>query len=249
MSPRALVVIPDPLVREPLRLCLECEGFHLTIISHHEAALARLGSEPVDLVIADHDGSTIGPRRFCAEIRRRAAGPRPAVLLLIAPAQHATAIELLEEGLDVYLTKPVSLRELVARARALLRRTAWQAAGAPSSVPADEAPVRIGGLDIDRSRRRVCLGGEEVRLTEQEFQLLYFLANRPGRVFDRRALLDALWGDEAHVTPRSVDTLVKRLRQRLRARPHAVDYVQTVRGVGYRFIETGSPAVVPRAQS
>ena len=245
MTPRALLIEPDPATRDSLRLCLACEGFRVSAIADPDGALARLAAEPFELVIVDHDVWRHGSRRFCAEIRRRASSPSLALVLLAAQTDRAVAIELLDDGLDAYVMKPVPVRELVARVRALLRRTAPQARPAGPATPvAEEAPVQVCDLDIDRARRRVRLQGEELRLTEQEFQLLYFLANRPGRVFDRQALLDALWGDEAHVTPRSVDTLVKRLRQRLRARAHRVDYVQTVRGVGYRFVDVDVDAAM-----
>lgn len=250
---RALIIEPDPTIRESLRLCLECEGFRLSSIPEHDAALMRVSIDPFDLVIVDHDVARPGAPRLCHEVRRRSANRAIAVVLLIAPAQRHDAIGLLEEGVDAFVVKPVSLRELVARVRAILRRTARDLLPTSPVVSRtselDEAPVQVRDLNIDRARRRVRVSGEELRLTEQEFQLLYFLANRPGRVFDRQALLDALWGNQAHVTPRSVDTLVKRLRQRLRLRQRSVDYVQTVRGVGYRFIDGARASSHRAAQS
>jgi len=132
---------------------------------------------------------------------------------------------------DVYVTKPFSPRELVARIKALLRRTE------PSGEA--EKAVECRGLHIDPASYRVMRGGKPVALSTLEFRLLYFLARRPDRVFTRDQLLDAVWGTDRFVTPRSVDVYIRRLREKVEADPEKPEYLKTVRGAGYIFDARG----------
>ena len=161
----------------------------------------------------------------------------PQTRALVARGDELSGIELVERGLDAYIATPCGAREFVARVRALLRRSRWPAEQA--DMPVADQPRRVSALDIDPLRRRVRMDGSDLRLTEQEFQLLYFLAGSPGRVFGREALLDAVWGSDTFVTTRSVDALVKRLRHQLRTAGGRESVVETVRGVGYRLAEYG----------
>jgi len=138
-------------------------------------------------------------------------------------------------GADDYLTKPFGVRELVARARALLRRPR-QPAGAASSEAADP-PLTIHGIEIDPARRRARVEGRDVDLTDQEFRLLHLLATHAGIVFSREALLSKIWRGDTFVTVRSVDTLVKRLRRRIESDPANPRFLLTVWGVGYKFAD------------
>jgi DNA-binding response OmpR family regulator len=158
----------------------------------------------------------------------------------VASGDELSGIELVERGFDAFIATPCGSREFVARVRALLRRT--RLSGEGTAVPGADAPRRVSALDIDPLRRRVRVDGSDLRLTEQEFQLLYFLAGSPGRVFGREALLDAVWGSGTFVTTRSVDALVKRLRHQLRTAGGRDPVVETVRGVGYRLAESGFAA-------
>src|SRR5258708_33747079 len=159
-------------------------------------------------------------------------------------ATRASAIVGLEHGADGFLVKPFGFRELVASVRALLRTQQPGALdGSSTRMWSDRDRVYVDGIDVEPARRRVRVGGRDVRLTEQEFQLLYVLAANAGRVLSRDALLAHIWG-ATFVSTRSVDTLVKRLRRRLEAVAGRRSGIQAVRGVGYRFavVELTRPA-------
>jgi DNA-binding response OmpR family regulator len=169
--------------------------------------------------------------------------------MLTARREEADKVLGLESGADDYLTKPFGVRELIARARALLRRPRTPPAavaavegGLPAAPdgqapPPSGRPVAIHGVEIDPARRRVRVEGREVDLTAQEFNLLYLLASHPGIVFSRQALLSRVWKEETFVTERSVDTLVKRLRRKLEPDGGEPRLVLTVWGAGYKFAD------------
>ena len=167
---------------------------------------------------------------------------RPLTLAIVAQGDDMRGVELVERGLDGFIAASCGTREFVARVRAMLRRARPDPSVRTLGAPVTSArPVRISELDIDPARRRARICGRDLRLTEQEFQLLYFLAGNPGRVFNRQALLDAVWGSDTFVTVRSVDALVKRVRHQLRAVGRLNECVETVRGVGYRMADLASP--------
>jgi DNA-binding response OmpR family regulator len=163
----------------------------------------------------------------CKEIRRDPTLNRLPILMLTARGDEADRIVGLEIGADDYVTKPFSPRELVARVKALLRR-----AEPPGEVP---RTIEVGALIIDPSSYRVTLAGKPVTLSTLEFRLLYYLASRPNKVFTRDHLLDAVWGTERFVTPRSVDVYIRRLREKIEADPENPVHLKTVRGAGYLF--------------
>jgi DNA-binding response OmpR family regulator len=219
-----------------LRQLLEFEGILVTTFDPED--VHRLRDTHADLVVFNQ----ASPRRNPLDVVLQAGSRSPGrlTLALVARGDEVSGIELVERGFDAFIATPCGSREFVARVRALLRRTRWPDEGA--AVSGANRPRRVSALDIDPLRRRVRVDGSDLRLTEQEFQLLYFLAGSPGRVFGREALLDAVWGSDTFVTTRSVDALVKRLRQQLRTAGGRESVVETVRGVGYRLAEYGFAA-------
>ena len=231
---RILIIEDDRDIVELVRYNLASEGFDVNSSSDGSAGLAQVRKSPPDLLLLDLMLPKMPGLEVCKEIRRDSALNRLPILMLTARGEEADRIVGLEMGADDYVTKPFSPRELVARVKALLRR----------AEPAGEVnrPIEVGKLHIDPSSYRVSRAGKLVTLSTLEFRLIYFLAARPGRVFTRDQLLDAVWGTERFVTPRSVDVYVRRLREKIEADPENPVHLKTVRGAGYLF---ESAAVAP----
>ena len=230
---RVLVVEDDRNIRELIALHLRLEGFEPVTIGDGSRALELARAEPFDLVILDLmlpglDGVTV-----CRAIRRDPMNDDVPILMLTARREESDKVLGLESGADDYLTKPFGVRELVARVRALLRR----ATPGRTAAPEGTAPVDAAGLHVDPARRMARLDGREIALTAHEFDLLYLLASHPGIVFTRESLVERVWGDDTHVTPRSVDTLVKRLRRKIEHAPDEPRFILTVWGTGYKFAD------------
>jgi len=184
----------------------------------------------LDVVMPDIDGFAV-----CRWLKVNADTRDIPVIMLTVRTAVADRIAGLNIGADDYLAKPFGIRELVARARALLRRPRRsQLQAAADAAASGERPLEIHGLHIDPARRRVRVNGEDVDLTAQEFRLLLVLATHPGIVFSREALLTRVWPDHTFVTERSVDSLVKRLRRRVEKDPANPEIILTVWGSGYK---------------
>ncbi len=233
--PHVLVVEDDPHIRELVALHLGLDGLETTLVGDGCEALARLGASPVDLVVLDLMLPGVDGLTVCRAMRRQGPNTDTPVLMITARGEEADTVLGLETGADDYLAKPFGVREFMARVRALLRRPR---AAAVTPVLADGGrAVRVHGVDIDPAKRRVVVRGAEVELTAQEFRLLHLLATHPGIVFSREALVARVWPDNTFVTPRSVDTLVKRLRKRIEIDTEAPTLVLTVWGAGYKFAD------------
>jgi DNA-binding response OmpR family regulator len=230
---RVLVVEHTHAIRHCLCLHLELEGYHYETAADPVAALRRLAADPFDLAIVDTGAMRVDNLPLDRLARARAANPDVRFLVLTDRSQVLDGVVALERGADAYLVKPFGLREFVARVRALLRT--WPAGAEGALTRTRGAPIIIHGIEINPARRRVRLEERDVKMTEQEFQLLYLLATRPGCVFTRDALLKHIWGPDTFVTTRCVDTLVKRVRRRLEASTRHPRFLLTVRSVGYKF--------------
>jgi len=222
---RILVVEDDARIADLIVKNLEAAGYecHRSPDGGHalaEAARIHPALIVLDLGLAGLDGLEVARR-----VRRDSDVP---ILMLTARSSESDKLLGLEIGADDYMTKPFSTAELVARVRALLRR---------SGGAVRERILEVSDLKIDPGRRSVERGGEPVPLTTLEFDLLYFLASRPGRVYSREALLTQVWGSDRLVDGRSIDSLVSRVRRKLEADPAKPRYIQTVWGAGYRFPE------------
>jgi len=224
---RIQLIEDDKDIVELVRYNLEKDGFHVAATGDGSTGLAQIRKAPPDLLILDLMLPKLSGLEICKEVRKDVSLNRLPVLILTAKGEEADRVVGLELGADDYVTKPFSPRELVARVKALLRRTE------PASL--SEKPIEIGVLRIDPAAYRVTRGGKPVPMSTLEFRLLYFLAARPNRVFTRDQLLDGVWGTERFVTPRSVDVYVRRLREKIEADPQHPAYMKTIRGAGYLF--------------
>jgi DNA-binding response OmpR family regulator len=237
MTPNVLVVEDEPNIRELVCLHLGLEGYRCEGIPDGQQALRRTEQERFDLLVLDLMIPGLDGLALCRAVRNGRTNQDVPILMLTARRDESDKVVGLESGADDYLTKPFGVRELVARARALLRRPR-HAPAVSESANGDLGPsVSIHGLVIDPARRRVDVNGREVDLTDQEFRLLYLLARHPGIVFSREALLSKIWRGDTFVTVRSVDTLVKRLRRRIETDPASPRHLLTVWGVGYKFAD------------
>lgn len=229
-----LVVEDDAHIRDLIALHLGLEGLECTLVGDGHDALRRLDATRVDLVVLDLMLPGVDGLTICKAMRRSGANLGTPVLMLTARGEESDKVLGLETGADDYLAKPFGLREFVARVRALLRRPHGTAT---LTGPDAGRAVTLHGVEIDPARRRVRARGQDVELTAQEFRLLHLLATHPGIVFSREALLAKVWPDQTFVTPRSVDTLVKRLRKRVEADTDAPTLILTVWGAGYKFAD------------
>jgi two-component system OmpR family response regulator/two-component system alkaline phosphatase synthesis response regulator PhoP len=229
---RVLVVEDDPHIRDLVLLHLRLEGLETIAAADGTEGLRVARSEPLDLIVLDLmlpglDGVTV-----CRAIRRDSRNGDVPILMLTARREESDKVLGLESGADDYLTKPFGIRELVARVRALLRRRS-----ARLERIAHAAPVSAAGLTVDPSRRVARLADRDVDLTAHEFDLLYVLASNRGIVFSREALLQRVWGNDTHITVRSVDTLVKRVRKKIEDDGADPRLILTVWGAGYKFAD------------
>src|SRR5262245_44684474 len=217
-SARVLVVEDEPNIRELVCLHLGHEGYECEGVGDGQSALKRSETERFDLMVLDVMLPGLDGLSLCRAVRNGTMNQDVPILMLTARREESDKVVGLESGADDYLTKPFGVRELVARARALLRRprrSLEPAGDAAKNGTSSEPIVRLHGIEIDVARRRVRVEGRDVELTDQEFRLLHLLASHAGIVFSREALLGKIWRGDTFVTVRSVDTLVKRLRRRV----------------------------------
>jgi two-component system response regulator MtrA len=218
-----LLVEDDASIREIATLGLEQAGFRVTATGDGRDALIRFRQGAFDLVVLDVMLPSLDGFEVCKEIRRES--PAPIVMLTARSELHDVVVGL-ELGADDYVTKPFELPELVARIKAVLRRSV--------AGPTDET-IAIGDLEIDPGSFSVRRGGEEVPLTATEFRLLLELARRPKQVFTRELLLELVWNYDYLGDSRLVDVAVQRLRAKIEEDPKQPKLIHTVRGVGYRL--------------
>ena len=220
-----LVVDDEPIVRDVVVRYLQRDGFDTLEAGDGESARKLIENSSPQLVVLDVMLPGTDGLALCRWIRSRGELP---VIMLTARGDEADRIIGLELGADDYVTKPFSPRELAVRVRTVLRRTAH------ASLSAEQ--LEFGALRIDARSRDVTLGDEEVRLTAKEFDLLFFLASHPRQVFSRDQLMDRVWGYSTVLDTGTVTVHVQRLRSKIEADPKAPRHLETVWGVGYRFV-------------
>lgn len=223
--PRILLVEDDPTIRDGEKAYLERDGYEVETADDGEIALELFNKHTYDLVVLDLMLPKLSGERVCKAIRQTSDVP---IIMVTAKGEVEDKIIGLELGADDYLVKPFSVRELVARVRALLRR-----------VYADNDQyhevLNFGDLEIDVTGHRVTLDGEEIEITASEFKLLVTLARYPGRVYSRMELVEGVLGYDYEGYERTIDSHVKNLRSKLKEDPKRPRFIYTVHGVGYRF--------------
>ena len=226
---RILVIEDEVDLQKVLAFNLQQVGHEVLLAASGREGLVLAGERSPELVLLDLMLPDIGGTEVCRTLKREAKTNRIPVMMMTAKGEEVDRIVGFELGAEDYLVKPFSIRELLLRIDVVLRRS--------RTNPTSPAAVQFGRLRVDREAHRVFVDDQETELTALEFKLLLTLYDRQNRVQSRASLLDDVWGIDANVTTRTVDTHVKRLREKLGP---AGEYVETVRGVGYRFAD--SPA-------
>ncbi|AKF04897.1 Phosphate regulon transcriptional regulatory protein PhoB [Sandaracinus amylolyticus] len=226
MRERILLVDDEADIVELLEYNLRQSGYTVVTARDGNTALAEIRRQRPDLILLDLNLPDVAGTEVCRRLRRDAGTSSIPIMMITARGEEIDRVVGFELGADDYIVKPFSPRELVLRIGAVLRRAVTPTAATPTER------ILIGLLEIDVPQHRVVVENEDIPLTALEFKLLYDLASRPGRVQTRDALLERVWGYAPGIETRTVDTHVKRLREKLGA---ARDYIETVRGVGYRL--------------
>jgi two-component system phosphate regulon response regulator PhoB len=229
MIPTILVVEDEDALATLLDYNLEKEGFRVERAADGEEALLKIEEAAPDLLVLDWMLPKVSGVEVCRQVRAKPETRRTPVIMLTARGEEADKVRGLDTGADDYVVKPFAMSELAARIRALLRRSR------PELV---EEKLAYADLILDRAEHRVMRDGRDVHLGPTEYRLLDFLMQRPGRVFSRERLLDAVWGPNTYIEVRTVDVHVGRLRKALK-RPGAKDLIRTVRSAGYALDERG----------
>jgi DNA-binding response OmpR family regulator len=225
MAQRVLVVDDEPAILELVSFNLRKEGYVVLTASDGNAALTVFRAEKPDLVILDLMIPEPDGYEVCRQIRAESSIP---VIMLTAKTEERDRVRGLDTGADDYVVKPFSPRELLARVRAVLRRSpTWQ----------EEELLATGDLVIDAERHEVKVAGNQVDLTPKEFDLLKILAESPGKVLERDFLLEKVWGYAFAGATRTLDVHIRRLRQKINDDPTNPRYIETVHGLGYKFKE------------
>jgi two-component system, OmpR family, phosphate regulon response regulator PhoB len=222
-KPLVLIVEDEAALMTMLRYNLEKQGFRVEEAGDGEEALTRISELKPDLVLLDWMLPHLSGIEVCRQIRRRPAMRELPVIMISARGEDQDTVRGLNTGADDYVTKPFSTEALVARMRALMRRS--------NTVPA-KGELRFHDIVLDLAAHRISRNGRALHLGPTEYRLMEFLMQRPRRVFSREELLDAIWGPSIHVEPRTVDVHIRRLRKAINGE-NELDVVRTVRAAGY----------------
>lgn len=227
MRKRIVLIEDEKDIVELVRYNFRKEGFEFSSFTSGKEGLEHLRRHPVDLVLLDIMLPDLDGFEICKRLRAEDRMKSLPIIFLTAKGEEIDRVLGLEIGADDYVVKPFSPRELVARVKAVLRRQA-------RPVERHEV-VEAQDLRLDARTQEVTVGGKPTELSTLEFKLLHFLASHPRRIFSREQLLDEVWGRDHFVTPRTVDVHIRRVREKIEIQPDRPQYIQTVRGAGYRF--------------
>lgn len=226
MPSKILIIDDEPDVADMVAINLKAEGYKILLAENGETGLAKAKAEAPHLIVLDLMLPKMSGLEVCKALKRDATTSRIPIIMLTAKSDEVDRIVGLELGADDYVTKPFSPRELLLRIQSMLRRT--------SAGGEKQERLKVGDILLDHSRHEVLVRNQKIKLTATEFRLLAILMERRGRVQTRDRLLNDVWGYESVIDTRTVDTHVRRLREKLGP---VADYVETVRGVGYRMSE------------
>jgi len=226
MAKRILIVDDEQDILDLLKFNLESEGYEIVTAADGEAALSRAQDSTPDLIILDvmlphKDGWSV-----IRELRAKPATQKMPVIFLTAKDSEIDEVVGLELGADDYIVKPIAMRKLLARVKMVLRKSTVSALD-------EEERLRFGDVEIDPLSYSVKVQGQDIGLTKKEFEILLFLAKRPGRVITRETLLNSIWGDEVIVIDRTIDVHIRKIREKLGTDDARL--IETIKGVGYRF--------------
>jgi two-component system phosphate regulon response regulator PhoB len=227
MAAKILIIDDESDVADLVAMNLKAEGYKTITADNGESGLAKAKDEEPQLIVLDLMLPKMSGLEVCKALKRESATSRIPIIMLTAKSDEVDRIVGLELGADDYVTKPFSPRELLLRIQSVLRRS--------STGGEKQERIKVGDIVLDHSRHEVLVKNEKIELTATEFRLLAILMERRGRVQTRDRLLNDVWGYESVIDTRTVDTHIRRLREKLGP---VADYVETVRGVGYRMIET-----------
>ncbi len=223
---RILIVEDEPAMLRGLKDAFASKGYEVATAKDGEAGLDLALSKDLDLILLDIMLPRVNGYQICRAAREH--GLETPIVMITAKGREEDIILGLNLGADDYITKPFRIGELMARVRALLRRT--------KAPP--EATFRFGDCELNLTTHKLVRGGSEVEMTAKEFKLLAYFVSRQGRALARNDVLNAVWGHAAMVTPRSIDRCVTTLRAKIEPDPHHPQYIQTIRDIGYRFEPT-----------
>lgn len=220
---KVLVVDDEPDILDMIEYNLKNEGFAVEIANDGESAIRLARESRPDLVLLDIMMPRLDGVETCRRLREMPEMRNSAIVFLTARAEEYSELAGFEAGADDYITKPIRPRVLMSRIKAVLRRGI-------DSEQTTETQLKISDLEIIKDEHLVYQNGRPITLPKKEFELLFFLASRPGKVFSREVLLEKIWGTDVYVVPRTIDVHIRKLREKL-----GETYIQTIKGVGYKF--------------
>ncbi|WP_353683707.1 response regulator transcription factor [Thermodesulfovibrio sp. 3907-1M] len=228
MNEKILIVEDEKEIADLIAYTLKKENFEVTVALDGEIALKKLRENFFDLVVLDLMLPKIQGLEICKVIRNNPKMQKTGIIIVTAKGEEFDKVTGLEAGADDYITKPFSPKELLARIKAVLRRTI--------RANSEQGIIKIKEMVIDKEKYLVTVKGQPKRLSATEFKLLLYLAERPNKIFNRDHLLDAVWGQDIYVDSRTVDVHIRRLRLKIEDDPDNPEYIKTLRGIGY-YIE------------